>query len=77
MPENEVKMMRDAFVFLRDHNDPPAVGTGNAEMYWYQTGIDMAALMDRWSNHPLITAVLFTLYDYLEQKCLAKGGAAE
>ena len=30
MPKDEVDMMQAALMFLRDHNDPPAVGTEEA-----------------------------------------------
>ena len=74
MPENEVEIMRDAFVFLRDHNDPPALGTPEVEIFWLQAAKDIGAVAAKWKDHPLAIGVLTAVYDYLDLKCKAKGG---
>ena len=73
MPENEVEILRDAFVFLRDHNDPPAPGTAEAETFWLQAAKDLGAAAAKRKDHPLAVGVLLALYSYLEQKGRAKG----
>ncbi len=74
MPEHEVEMMRDAFVFLRDHNDPPAPGTAEAESFWLRAAGDLSGAAAKWKDHPLMTGVLIAVYDYLMIKSRAKGG---
>lgn len=75
MPNEEVEIMRDMFCFLRDHNDPPAVGTAACETYWLNAAKDIGALVGgKWNNHLLAMEVGMAVYNYLEKKCKAKGG---
>ena len=75
MPNEEVEIMRDMFCFLRDHNDPPAVGTDICTIFWEKAAMDIGALVGcKWNNHPLAMDVGIALYGYIEKKCKAKGG---
>ena len=75
MPENEVEIMRDMFCFLRDHNDPPPVGTDSCTAFWEKAAADIGAMVGgKWKNHPLAMDVGIALYGYIEKKCKAKGG---
>ena len=44
MPNDEIEIMRDAFCFLRDHNDPPANDSGRLVAFLERTAFDMGWL---------------------------------
>ena len=67
--------MADMFYFLRDHNDPPAIGTDACISFWEKAADDIGALVGgKWKNHPLALDIGVALYGYLEKQCKAKGG---
>ena len=72
MTPEENGIMRDAFYFLRDHIDPPPVGTDECVTFWEQAAKDLGAVAATWKNHPLATGILIAVYDYLEWKCKQK-----
>lgn len=75
MTPEEKDIMGDIFFFLRDHNDPPAVGTDDCTVFWQKTAKDMNDLVGKkWRNHPLAMALGTALYGYIEKKCKEKGG---
>ena len=75
MPEKESEIMRDTFYFLRDHNDPPPMGTDACTAFWEKTAADIGMLVGgKWKNHPLATGILMAVYEYLEWKCKQKAG---
>lgn len=77
MAPEEKDIMADMFYFLRDHNDPPAVGTDACIPFWEKAAVDIGKLVgEKWKNHPLAMEVGIALYGYLEKKCKAKGGVA-
>ena len=73
MTREENGIMRDAYYFLRDHNEPPACGAENEAAYWEQAAKDLAAAGKAWNRHPLATMVLMAIYDYLQVKSREKG----
>ena len=75
MTNEEKDIMADMFYFLRDHNDPPAVGTDECTAFWEKAAVDIGKLVgEKWKNHPLAMEVGVALYGYIETKCKAKGG---
>jgi hypothetical protein len=75
MTNDEKAIMGDMFYFLRDHNDPPAVGTDACAAFWEKAAEDISAVVGtKWNNHPLAMEIGLALYTYLEKKCKAKGG---
>ncbi len=77
MTDEEKAIMGDMFYFLRDHNDPPAVGTDACITFWEKAANDICALVGKkWKNHPLAMDLGVALYGYLEKKCKAKGGGS-
>ena len=76
MPNDEIETMRDAFCFLRDHDDPPANDSGLLVAFWERTAFDMGRLAEKWNGHPLAVVVLAGLFEYLGAKADAKTAAA-
>ncbi len=75
MTPEENGIMADMFYFLRDHNDPPAIGTDACSLFWEKAAKDIEELVGgKWKNHPLAMALGIALYEYIEKKCKAKGG---
>ena len=77
MTPEEKEIMADMFYFLRDHCDPPAVGTDECTIFWQNAAKDIGILVGKkWNNHTLAMDVGMALYGYLEKKCKAKGGGS-
>ncbi|MBE5798239.1 MAG: hypothetical protein E7327_12835 [Clostridiales bacterium] len=74
MTREESDIMKDAFFFLRDHIDPPAVGTPACDAFWEQAARQLSELGAKWNNHPLALEVLPAIYSYIETKCKRKAG---
>ena len=71
MTNSELEIMLDATTYLGAHNQPPPTGTDEAVSWWMEAAEDIGAVAAKWENHPLATAVLIALYDYLEGKAKA------
>ena len=77
MTNDEKAIMGDMFYFLRDHNDPPALGTNECVAFWEKAAEDIGDLVGgKWNNHPLAMDMGIALYGYIEKKCKAKGGGS-
>ena len=76
MPNDEVEMMRDAFLFLRDHNEVPAAGEEEEAGFWERVVRDARAMLGKWRGHGLMVLVLAALYEYLRIKPRKGGGSA-
>lgn len=74
MTREESDIMKDAFFFLRDHIDPPAVGDSACESFWEQAARQLSELGAKWNNHPLALEVLPAIYSYIETKSRRKAG---
>lgn len=75
MTNDEKNIMADMFYYLRDHNDPPAVGTDGCTAFWKKAAADIGKLVDaKWKNYPLAMRIGVAMYEYLEKKCKAKDG---
>ena len=75
MKSEEKDIMADMFYFLRDHNDPPVMGTDACTAFWDKTAKDMSALVGiKWNNHTLAMQMGLAIYEYLGEKCKARGG---
>ena len=74
MTDNENGIMRDVYYFLRDHNDPPPLGTDACADFFAQTARDTGGLITKWRKHPLSEKLSMAIYEYLEIKCKAKAG---
>ncbi len=69
----EKEIIRDMYRYLRDHNDPPAIGTDACAEFWTQAARDIGQLVsEQWGNHPLAIGMGWVIYEYLEKKCKAK-----
>lgn len=76
MTHEENDIMRDAFFFLRDHIDPPAIGSPACDVFWERAARQLSDLGVKWNNHPLALKVLPSIYSYIEQKGRQKAGGA-
>ena len=76
MRNDEIEIMRDAFCFLRDHNDPPANNSGRLVAFWERTAFDMERLAEKWNGHLLAAVVLAGLFEYLGAKADVKTAMA-
>ena len=75
--ETEKEIIRDIWLYLKAHCDPPAIGTDACTVFWVKAAEDIGTLVgSKWQNHPLAMELGLALYSYLEQKCKAKGGAS-
>ncbi len=73
IPQDEHDILNDAYRFLREHNDPPAIGSPDCTPFWEHTAKDAGELVgSKWNNHPLATGIMLAIYNYLEKKCKAK-----
>ena len=69
----EKEIIRDIYRYLRDHNDPPAIGAEGCNDYWMRAAQDISSLVSgQWDNHPLAVELGCAVYGYLEKKCKAK-----
>ena len=69
----EKEIIRGIYRYLRDHNDPPAIGTDACNEFWLQAAQDICSLVSgQWDNHPLAVELGCVVYGYLEKKCKAK-----
>ena len=68
MTNTELEIMRDAMTYLGAHNQPPPTGTEEAVVWWTEAAEDLGAVAGKWENHPLATAILMALYEYIEGK---------
>ena len=69
----EKEIIRDIYRYLRDHNDPPAIGAEDCNDFWIQAAQDICNLVSgQWGNHPLAVELGCAVYGYLEKKCKAR-----
>ena len=69
----EKEIIRDIYRYLRDHNDPPAIGAEDCSDYWMRAAQDISSLVGgQWNNHPLAVELGCAVYGYLEKKSKAK-----
>lgn len=70
----EKEIIRDMWLYLKAHNDPPAIGTAACAAFWEKAAKNIGELVGgKWNNHPLAMELGLAMYSYLEQKCKAKG----
>ncbi len=72
MTFEEQEIMRNAYVFLKNHCNPPANQDENACNWWMQAAQEMGQVCGAWNNHPLATEVFLALYNYIEGKAKKK-----
>ena len=73
--ETEKEIIRDIWMYLKSHNDPPAIGSDACAAFWAKAAKDIGELVGgKWKNHPLAAELGMAVYSYLEKKCKAKGG---
>ena len=71
--EAEKEIIRDMWLYLKAHHDPPAIGSDTCLAFWEKAAKDIGELVGgKWNNHPLAMELGMALYSYLEQKCKAK-----
>jgi hypothetical protein len=71
--EAEKEIIRDMWLYLKTHNDPPALGTDACLAFWEKAAKDIGELVGgKWNNHPLAMELGMAMYSYLEKKCKAK-----
>ncbi len=74
--ETEKEIVRDIWIYLKNHNNPPAIGTDACTGFWEKAAGDICGLVGgKWNNHPLAIELGVAVYGYLEKKC--KGGGSE
>ena len=67
--EAEKEIIRDMWLYLKAHHDPPAIGSDACLAFWEKAAKDIGELVGgRWSNHPQAMELGMALYSYLEQK---------
>jgi len=74
--ETEKEIIRDIWVYLKTHNNPPAIGTDACAVFWEKAAEDIGGLAGgKWNNHPLAIELAAAVYGYLEKKCKGGGSA--
>ena len=69
----EKEIIRDIWLYLKVHHDPPAIGTDACVAFWEQAAKDIGELVGgKWNNHPLAMELGLAVYSYLESKCKAQ-----
>ncbi len=77
MTTEEKTIMADLYYFLRDHSDPPPVGTEACVAFWEKAAREIGALVGgKWKNHPLAMEMGIGVCGYLERKCRVNGEKA-
>lgn len=72
--EAEKAIIRDMWLYLKAHNNPPAMGTDACLVFWEKAAKNIGELVGgKWNNHPLAIELGMAMYSYLEKKCKAKG----
>ena len=72
--EAEREIIRDMWLYLKAHNNPPAMGTDACLVFWEKAAKNIGELVGgKWNNHPLAIELGMAMYSYLEKKCKAKG----
>lgn len=70
----EKEIIRDMWLYLKTHNDPPTLGTDTCLAFWEKAAKDIGELVGgKWNNHPLAMELGLAVYSYLEKKSKAKG----
>ena len=72
MTFEEQEIMRNAYVFLKNHCNPPANQEANACDWWMQAVLELGQVCEAWNNHPLAKEVFMALYAYIEGKARKK-----
>jgi len=72
MTYEEQEIMRNAFIFLKNHCNPPANSDDHAVDWWTQAAQEMATVCHAWNNHPLAMEVFVAIYDYIGEKAKMK-----
>lgn len=73
MTKNERAVFDIAGEFLSAHDDPPIAGTADGQAWWDKAAADYTALnTSDMFGHPLMTALLPAIYEYIENKAKAK-----
>lgn len=74
--ETEKAIIRDIWIFLKEHNTPPANGADGCLEFWERAAKDIGDLVGgKWNNHPLAMELGAAVYGYLEKKCKGGGSA--
>ncbi len=74
--ETEKQIVMDIWLYLKEHNAPPAVGTDGCTGFWEKAAGDICSLVGgKWNNHPLAIELGTAVYGYLEKKCKGGGSA--
>ena len=68
MTFEEQEIMRNAYVFLKNHCCPPANSDEKAGDWWMQAAQELGTVCAAWNNHPLAIEVLIAVYNYIDQK---------
>lgn len=69
----EKAIIRDMWLYLKAHHDPPSIGSDACLVFWEKAAKDIGELVGgKWSNHPLAMELGMALYSYLEKKCKDK-----
>ena len=73
--DEEKEIFRDMWRYLKEHHDPPQIGTEECVRFWENAAKNISSIVSaKWQNHPLALEMGVALYSYLETKCKAKGG---
>lgn len=73
--ETEKQIIRDIWIYLKEHHDPPTTGTEASAAFWEKAAKDISALAgEKWNNHSLAMDLGMEVYSYLEKK--SKGGGS-
>ena len=71
--ETEKEIIRDIWIYLKEHNEPPPMGSDACVAFWEKAANDIRDLVGvKWNNHPLAIKLGVALYCYLDEKCKRK-----
>lgn len=65
----EKEIIRDLWVYLKEHRDPPMPGTEESNRFWKQAVLDLRDIIAvKWGNHPLAMKVGPAIYEYISSE---------
>ena len=66
--EEETEIMRQAYMYLAHHCNPPPNQHPEAVEWWTQATREIAEIDSAWNGHKLMREVLIALATYIEDK---------
>lgn len=72
MTPEEREIMRQAFIYLDRHADPPSTDDPESQEWWTEMVSWIAPWVEAWNGHPLVAIMWEALLKYTEDKAKEK-----